>query len=200
MSTSVKVPHKERLLRAGIRLLYDRGYNGTSVDAILAEAEAPKGSFYHHFGSKERFGREVLGRYDDIQAGRLSSWAVKEDLSVPERLAGYHRAAVDAFVDSNWRWACLAGKLSNELAASSDTYRDELSRGFVAWRDALAAMLSEGQQRGEVRTDRTAEELADASLALIQGAFVAALALRDRDYLDAVTASLTDLISPRANR
>ncbi|WP_269305818.1 TetR/AcrR family transcriptional regulator [Aeromicrobium sp. HA] len=200
MTTPAKVPHKERMLRAGIRLLYDRGYNGTSVDAVLTEAEAPKGSFYHHFGSKERFGQVVLGRYDDIQAARLRSWAEQENLSVPERLAGYHRASVDALVDSNWRWACLAGKLSNELAASSDTYRGELARGFVAWSDALAEMLLEGQQRGEVRTDRTAKELADASLALVQGAFVAALALRGRGYLDAVTTSLVDLISPRPNQ
>ena len=46
--------HKERLIRAGGKLFYENGFHGTTVDAVLAEAGVPKGSFYHHFGSQRR--------------------------------------------------------------------------------------------------------------------------------------------------
>ena len=42
-------PTRERLLGAAIALFQERGYHGTSVSDLLAAAEAPKGSLYHHF-------------------------------------------------------------------------------------------------------------------------------------------------------
>lgn len=192
--TRPAVSHKERLLRSGIRLLYANGYHGTTVDGLLADAGVPKGSFYHHFGSKQAFGFAALDRYDEAQAEVLRRWAGQEDLSVPARLAGYHREFIERFVASGWQRSCLAGKLSNELAAGSEPYRDRLAAGFELWKKEIAALLRQGQERGEVRIDESAESLADAVLAMIQGAFVAALSLQDLDYLNAVTRSLVDLV------
>jgi TetR/AcrR family transcriptional repressor of nem operon len=195
------VPHKERLLGSGMRLLYRHGYHGTSVDAVLTDAGVPKGSFYHHFGSKEAFGFAVLDRYDAYQVEALARWATREDLAVPERLAGYHGELVDRFVASGWQRSCLVGKLSNELSPSSDAYRRRLAKGLAAWKGSVSALLAEGQHRGEVREDDSADRLADVVLAMIQGAFVAALALRERDYLSAVTRSLVDLVrAPAGSR
>lgn len=188
------VPHKERLLRSGMRLLYSHGYHGTSVDALLVDAGVPKGSFYHHFGSKEAFGFAVLDRYDAYQAEVLARWATREDLTVPERLAGYHAELVERFVASGWQRSCLIGKLSNELSPSSDSYRRRLVEGLAAWRRSISALLAEGQRRGEVRDDDSADSLANSVLAMIQGAFVAALTLHEDDYLNAVTRGLLDLV------
>ncbi len=64
--------HKERLFRAGAKLFYENGFHGTTIDAVLAEAGVPKGSFYHHFGSKDAFGQAVLSRYMGFQGGNWS--------------------------------------------------------------------------------------------------------------------------------
>ena len=42
-------PTKDRLIRAAAHLFSNRGYHGVGVAEILAEAQAPKGSMYHHF-------------------------------------------------------------------------------------------------------------------------------------------------------
>jgi TetR/AcrR family transcriptional repressor of nem operon len=39
------------------------GYGARGLQEVLASAEVPKGSFYHHFGSKEEFTVAVLKRY-----------------------------------------------------------------------------------------------------------------------------------------
>lgn len=189
--------HKERLLTSGVRLFYARGYQGTTVDAILADAEVPKGSFYHHFGSKEAFGAAVLERYVVAQELLLRRWMTRDDLPVPVRLARYHQELVDRFIASDWRQPCLAGKLSNELAFSSEVFRRKLNQMFDDWAQQLATLLADGQRRHEVRTDMASHQLANAVLAMVQGAFVAALSLHDRDYLDAVTDSITDLVKVR---
>ena len=148
--------HKERLIAAGIRMLYAKGYHGTTVDALLQDAGVPKGSFYHHFGSKESFALAVLQRYEDIQCELLQRWSGRHDLSVPERLTGYHRDVVGKFLSTEWQLACLAGKLSNELAANSESFRARLSTTFVHWGRALEELLAEGQRSDDVRADQPA--------------------------------------------
>lgn len=45
----VVVPTRERLITAAIELFQARGYHGAGVNDVLAAADAPKGSLYHHF-------------------------------------------------------------------------------------------------------------------------------------------------------
>jgi AcrR family transcriptional regulator len=51
---------RERLLRSGLELFAERGYEETAVGAVVARARMSKSAFYEHFTSKEHFFREVL--------------------------------------------------------------------------------------------------------------------------------------------
>ena len=51
---------RERILDAGLRVMFRSGYIGSGVRDIVAEAHAPQGSFTNHFRSKEAFAVEVL--------------------------------------------------------------------------------------------------------------------------------------------
>ncbi len=53
---------RTRILRAALRLFRRQGYHGVGINDILAEAQAPKGSMYHHFpGGKEEVAAAVVG-------------------------------------------------------------------------------------------------------------------------------------------
>lgn len=192
------LPHKERLLRHGMKLFYEQGFHGTTVDAILASAGVPKGSFYHHFGSKDVFGQAVLDRYMQFQVDLFRKWASKESLTTPEKLAGYFKEMSQIFVKSGYQRACLAGKFSTEVAATSEVFREQVGHQLHVWKAGLVQLLREGQSNGDVRQDRRAEDLADGVLALIQGAFVIALSTRDKHSLAAVGKTITVLIEPPA--
>jgi AcrR family transcriptional regulator len=51
---------RNRFLSVATRLFADRGYEGTSIEAILDEAQASRGSLYHHFSSKDALFEAVL--------------------------------------------------------------------------------------------------------------------------------------------
>lgn len=187
--------HRERLLSAGRNSIYDHGYNGSSVDSILQTASVPKGSFYHHFGSKEAFGFAVMERYLDQQGLLLASWVDRDDLPVPQRLGGYHSELVRRFEDSGRQWACLMGKLSNEVSASNDSFRERLRCGFLAWQSRLADVLTQGQESGEVTRDLSASSLGSIVLVMLQGGFVSALTLGADAHLPAVTDAIVDLLT-----
>jgi AcrR family transcriptional regulator len=44
---------RQRLISVATGLFAERGFEGTSIDAVLHEAGVSRGSLYHHFGSKE---------------------------------------------------------------------------------------------------------------------------------------------------
>lgn len=179
-----------------MRSFYALGFHGTTVDAILEAAEVPKGSFYHHFGSKESFARVVLEQYMQFQLDLMAQWADRDDLSTHEQIEGYFDELVSVFVRSGYERACLAGKFSTELAASSDTFRTALNDGFARWKAAIVAMLVQGQERGDIRSDRTADDLATTVLVLLQGGFVLALSDHDGGSLDSVRTTLATVMCP----
>ena len=192
------LPHKERLLRQGMKLFYAEGFHGTTVDAVLASAGVPKGSFYHHFGSKDVFGQAVLDRYLEFQIDLFDKWAAKKNLSTSAKLVGYFKEISQIFVKSGYQRACLAGKFSTEVAAASDSFRELLSAGMQLWKSRIVELLAAGQADGDVRQDRTAEDLADAVLSLIQGSLVIALSTRDKHTLAAVGATIKSVVEPSA--
>jgi TetR/AcrR family transcriptional regulator, transcriptional repressor for nem operon len=175
---------------------YANGFHGTTVDAVLEASGVPKGSFYHHFGSKDAFGLAVLERYMGLQLDLLAKWSGDGALSTADKVNRYFTELSELFVSSGYQRGCLAGKFSTELAAGSEPFRDQLTRALDVWHDALTELLQQGQERGDVRADRSADELAHTVLALVQGAFVIALSSRDTAALAAVGASIRILIEP----
>ena len=55
--------NRERILDTAQRLVLERGFAATSVDAVITEASASKGGFFHHFHSKHELGLALLERY-----------------------------------------------------------------------------------------------------------------------------------------
>ena len=51
---------RERILNAAERLFADRGYEETSIRAIVAKARVNQAAINYHFGGKDRLYREVL--------------------------------------------------------------------------------------------------------------------------------------------
>ncbi|HEY9155761.1 MAG TPA: TetR/AcrR family transcriptional regulator [Opitutaceae bacterium] len=51
---------RELLLEAALELFWTKGYHATSVDLICEKCGIKKGSFYHHFESKEEMAQAAL--------------------------------------------------------------------------------------------------------------------------------------------
>jgi len=54
--------NKEQLIERTLGVWLTQGFQGASVNDLVAAAGVPKGSFYNHFSSKERFAIEHVRR------------------------------------------------------------------------------------------------------------------------------------------
>jgi TetR/AcrR family transcriptional regulator, transcriptional repressor for nem operon len=187
--------YRDQLLVEGKRQFHVRGFHGTAVNDVLERAGIPKGSFYHHFGSKENFGLAILDEDTNSQLESFKSWSSRDDLPISERFGGYFDERVREFVLSDYSTLCLLGRFSSDLAATDPSLRSKISEGYDRLLSAFAELLDEGIKRGDLPADADVDQRASAILALTQGAFVVALANRDVDYLTGVSTIIRELAS-----
>jgi TetR/AcrR family transcriptional regulator, transcriptional repressor for nem operon len=163
---------RERILDAGLRVMFHRGYIGAGIREIAAEATAPQGSFTNHFRSKEEFAREVLDRYfDDLK--RLAAETLGDESRTPrQRLKRYLDAVTDRLARDGFRRGCLIGDFSLEAAPQSEMLRARLGAVFAEWRAPFAACIAEGQAAREIATTIAPEELAEFLLCSWEGAIL----------------------------
>lgn len=151
---------RELLLRAGLAALTEKGFASTGLDEILGSAHVPKGSFYHHFDSKEAFGAALIERYGAFFARKLDRHFGNAALSPLERIHAFVADATDGMTRFDFRRGCLIGNLGQEMAALPESFRLRLVGIFEDWQQRLAACLAQAQQAGELATQADCARLA----------------------------------------
>ena len=167
-----KPSNRDRILEAGLRVMYRDGYVGAGVRDIVAEAPAPQGSFTNHFRSKEEFAREVLDLYFD-HTKRLVAEALEDrSLKPRERLRRYLDIVTGRLASAEFSRGCLIGDFSLEAAPQSEMLRARLAEIFAEWRAPFAACIAEGQGAGESDATFASEDLAEFLLSSWEGAIL----------------------------
>ncbi len=128
---------KARLLGIGVELLRVRGFAGVGVNEIRDAAGIPKGSFYHYFQSKERFGLEVAGHYHAQQMAAATAVLADEARPPRARLQAFFEGARDEYRSRGFSDGCLMCNLSTELGHSNAAFAAVLAE---QWRELSAAI------------------------------------------------------------
>jgi len=163
---------KENILVAGLRVMLRKGYTGSSVRDVVAEAGVPQGSFTNHFRSKEAFSSEVLNLYFEHVRDIVSLALGDNSLSPRQRLLRYLDVITSRLEADGFERGCLIGDFSLEAAPASEMLRARLSEIFLEWRDCFSACIKEGQSIGEIDTAFAPDDLADYLLSSWEGAIM----------------------------
>lgn len=137
---------KERILNAAETLMLTRSFHSVGLNEILASVKVPKGSFYHHFKSKEQFGVEMLKHYM-ANAIAYKTQMLLSDSPEPnplQRLLTFLENSVAKCQESKGKCPCLIVKLTSEVADSSEPMRKVLAEGNRQWTGLLEKLLREG--------------------------------------------------------
>jgi AcrR family transcriptional regulator len=145
---------RERLFRAALNLFAKKGYAETTVEDITEAADVGKGTFFNYFRSKEH----ILMAFGEMQLGKLEAIVrdtQQSDLPMREVL----RTLVFRMTEEPIRNPALVRALL-QANLSSVPVRKEMRRIHDRNRILLGQLIRHGQQRGEIRTDFPAEEIA----------------------------------------
>jgi|HubBroStandDraft_5_1064220.scaffolds.fasta_scaffold171794_2 TetR/AcrR family transcriptional repressor of nem operon len=163
---------REHLIDVGVGLMHENGYNATGLIDILKAADVPKGSFYHHFSSKEDFAEAVLERYGMRE--REHTMAILSDATISplKRLRRYFNDLVRVYGQKGPIPGCMMGRFSLEIAGESSQLRKRISASFEHWQQAIATVIREAVVQKELARGTDAESLAGFLLNSWEGALL----------------------------
>jgi TetR/AcrR family transcriptional repressor of nem operon len=154
------VETRELLLRAGLEVLTEKGFSAAGLDEILRRGGVPKGSFYHHFESKEAFGAELIERYSAYFVRKIERHLGNTTLSPLQRLRRFVADAHAGMARHDFRRGCLIGNLGQEMGTLPESFRARLLDVFADWQTRFARCLRAAQDAGELSRQADGDELA----------------------------------------
>ena len=175
---------RDHLLRVGLQRIRSTGYAATGVTEILDEAGVPKGSFYHHFSSKEAFAKEVLELYVRGENERARKIFGDGKTAPLKRLRRYFEEMISVYGPTAKISGCLVGNLSLEIADHSDSIQSVLHQSFSSWQTGIAGILQEAIERGDLAKSNKPQELASFLLNSYEGALLRSKADRSGKPLE----------------
>src|SRR4051812_27779768 len=105
---------RTKLLESAMHVIRAKGYAATTVDDVCARAGLTKGSFFHHFKSKDELALGAVAHFDEM-AGAIFSNAPYLALEDPrDRVLGYVDFRVSLLDREMTEYTCLLGTLVQE--------------------------------------------------------------------------------------
>jgi TetR/AcrR family transcriptional regulator, transcriptional repressor for nem operon len=176
---------KHRLLDAGLPMLLERGYNDLGIQALLDATRVPRGSFYHHFESKQGFALQAIDVYAAKVYATLEVCLGDERRAPLERVRGFFEAARESYRAQGYL-GCLLGALGQELAGADEVFRLRIERCLAHVAARIAACLREAHAAGELPPETDCALMADMLVDAWEGAALRSRLRRDPAPLDAM--------------
>ncbi|MBV9947094.1 MAG: TetR/AcrR family transcriptional regulator [Myxococcales bacterium] len=184
---------EDEVLDLALATFWEHGYEGTSIDDLVAATGLGRASLYGAFGDKEQIFARALERYC-AQAGAALESAERE-ASARAALRGLFRAlAMKASPKSGPRGCFLLTTAvgGDAPAAAREAYAEYTAR----LERALTALVRRGQRSGEFTRAVEAQSVARMLALLLQGIAAGARAGRSKAHLEAAIEAALELVGP----
>lgn len=175
------LPSRTRILNAAVRLIRAKGYSATTIDDLCAEAGVTKGSFFHHFKSKDELGVAAARHWTDITSPLFEGAPYHQPEQALDRVLAYidfRRAIIGG---SLAEFTCLAGTLAQEVHTSHPVIAQAAGDSIAAHASTLEADIEAAMAESGRRFAFTAASLALHTQAVLQGGFILAKSTGDPD-------------------
>jgi TetR/AcrR family transcriptional regulator, transcriptional repressor for nem operon len=163
---------RARLLEAARDVIRAKGYTGTTVDDICAEAKVSKGSFFHHFASKEELGVAAIEAFDAMATALFAEAPYTRLRDPRDRVLGYVDFRSAILQGDIAQYTCLMGTTVQETYATHPDLRAACDRGMSAHIAVLVRDIDAAKKRYAPNAAWTAESVGYFMQSVLQGAFI----------------------------
>src|SRR6202042_761699 len=172
---------KTKLLQAAIRVIRVKGYTATRIEDVCEAAGLTKGSFFHHFDSKDELALAAADYWIEGTEAQFGFASYHELADPLERLLAYVDFRKALLMGELPDFTCLAGTMVQEVYDTHPAIRDACNRSISEHAATLVPDIEEAMRRRGMQPDWSAESLALYAQATLQGAFILAKAKQNRE-------------------
>lgn len=166
---------RSRIVSAAWKLFYEQGYDDTTVEEIVEESGTSKGSFYHYFSGKDALLSSLSDLFDDKYQELIP--ALEEGMDSFEKLM-YLNQELFLMIDNSVSLDLVARMYSSQLVTAGEKHLMDHNRVYYK---LLRQIVSEGQKKGELRSDAAVNEIVKA-YALCERALIYDWCISNGDY------------------
>ncbi|MDP2372551.1 TetR/AcrR family transcriptional regulator [Reyranella sp.] len=179
MTPQALPPSRQKILEAATDVVRAKGYAATTVDDLCAAAGVTKGSFFHHFKSKEEMVLQAVAHWGSWTDGIFAAAPYASAADPRARVFGYldfRRELLDHEVP---QFTCLMGTLVQETYETHPAVRAACDRGMSSHVAFLTRDIEAARLKYAPDAAWTAESVGYFIQAVLQGSFIFAKAKQD---------------------
>ena len=153
-TNSPKAPEatRSKILMAAFQEFYKNGFQGGSLNHIVATAGTTKGALFHHFAGKQELGYAVV---DEMVGPILKQRWLGPLENSSDPIAGLKQAfrhyVQEDIGSSHFMQGCPLNNLAQEMSPLDEGFRRRIDALYAAWRETYAAAFSRGMLAGKVK-------------------------------------------------
>jgi len=165
---------RRRIVEAANSLIYQKGYNMTSLADVASDISITKGNLHYHFKSKEDLLEAVIDFRLQAISDQLKHWD-KEFDSAKSRLKRFIQMLLNE-EEQLVRYGCPMGSLNVELGKTQEPLKDKSLAMFDRYIDWL-------EKQFRLIDSRHAKSFSRHLISMAQGAALMAYIYRDTAWL-----------------
>ena len=180
---TIQPPHdsKTKLLNAALHVIRAKGYAAATVDDICQAAGVTKGSFFHHFKSKDDLALSAAAHWGAITEAFFASAPYHDAADPLQRLLGYVDFRIEILRGDLADYTCLLGTLVQETYATHPDIRAACDRVLSSHIAILANDIEAAKKLYAHDAKWSAESVGVFIQSVLQGAFIFAKARQAPD-------------------
>lgn len=173
-----------------MKLFRQKSYFNTSMSDIAEACGLQKGSLYHYFPSKEDLMKRVIKMVHEFFKTNVFAHAYDKSVAPQQRLENLFLAAEKVFLDE--QTGSLLGNMGVETALMAPEFNTLVQRFFLDFFHAVKTIYLDKY------SEAVANELAERSVAEIEGSLMFSRVFNDHNYLKNTTKRILSRIEPTA--
>ena len=167
---------KARILDAALRVIRTKGYSATTIDDVCATAGLTKGSFFHHFKSKDELALAATAHFAAMANGLFAAAPYRTLPDPRERVIGYVKFRKSILTGDLPEFTCLLGTLVQEAYETHPAIREACDKYISAHAALVEQDIAAAKRIYAPKAKWSPASLALFTQAALQGAFILAKA------------------------
>jgi TetR/AcrR family transcriptional regulator, transcriptional repressor for nem operon len=185
---------RDEVLHRAMEVFWTRGYEGASLQDLVAHMRINRQSIYDTFGDKHSLFLQALDRYREIQRRSVFELLAQPG-PVKKNIRKLFEMVVQRALSAEGRRGCFVGNAMSEMAGRCRDTAERTCSSVTAAEKAFQRALIRGKKQGEFIAVRDPRAVARFLFSSLQGLLLMAKARPDRETLNdivKVTLSVLD--------
>ena len=147
------------ILQKAFELIYEQGYQTTSIDDILATTQVTKGAFYYHFKNKDEMGMAII---NELLKPTLTSSFIEplhDDKNPIETIYNliHHLLMRNDFLKV--QYGSPVANLTQEMTPWNHDFSNAINEITNQWTKTMTAYLEKGKKNGLINKDINSKQV-----------------------------------------